>query len=115
MNKNELQKISLLPTGSINEVDAITGNIVRVVYQRVNIDLGNRGVVGQYGLQRRRHVIPFDPKTNPQILQRSKMNLAVTAWQSLSIKDKKVWQEKGIEARLTGYQLYMSDHMRGKI
>ncbi len=115
MTKIELQKISLLPTGSINEIDPITGGIVRVVYQRVHIDYANIGIIGEYGLQRRKHVVPFDPKTSQQVFQRSKMRLAVIAWQALSAEDKNVWQDKGIDAPLTGYQLYVSAHMQGKI
>ncbi len=107
--------MSVVPSGSINEFDETTGNTNRVVYQYVDKRFANAGVLGDKGLQRRLHVIPFDPKTPEQVNQRNKMAIAVSAWQSLSQEDKNVWQKRGINAPLTGYQLFISAHMSGTI
>jgi len=111
----ELDKISKLPTGKVMEVDQRDGLLKKMVYQRVQKGYGNRGDRENVGLQRRVHVIPVDPKTEPQITQRGKMSSAVAAWKLLTEEDKQSYRKKAEGSELTGYKLFVGLHMKGLI
>ncbi len=43
-------------------------------------------------LQRRRHVMPFDPRTMPQLRCRARWAAGVAAWQQLTNAEKEAWE-----------------------
>lgn len=110
---NELHTLSLLPTGTITEIDPSTGLPIKKVYQRVHKEFGNIQTPGARGLQRRAHVIPADPRTAAQLTQRSKLATAVVAWQALSDVVKDQWRKKAERTGLTGYQYFVGQDIKG--
>ena len=62
-------------------------------------------------LQRRRHVIPFDPRTMPQLRCRARWAAGVAAWHMLSTVDRHDWShcEKAKYLRIPGLSLFMRE------
>ena len=104
---------SLTLTGTLTEYAADpTPGFEKVVYQRVGEGLGNLPGNGSYNHQRRRHVIPSNPRTEPQQARRERFALAVSTWQSLSPAQKDDWRKRGRSRSLPGYQTFLGFFMR---
>lgn len=60
-------------------------------------------------LQRRRHVIPKDPRTMAQLMCRARWAAGVAAWHQLSAADVANWNDAPItrSRNITGYQAFM--------
>lgn len=99
--------------GTITEDDpANPGQTIRICYQRVAPGTGNLPGNGTYNRQRRRVVIPTDPKTPAQLARRQKLTTAVAAWRALSPQLKATWNTIGAKRALPGYNAFISAHMR---
>lgn len=109
-----LHEISLLPLGTLYEVPITGGPRQRMVYQRVLPPQANAGMVGQYGLQLRRHVIPADPRSPAQVARREQFANAVAAWQQLSPAEKVVWQRAARNKQMSGYNHFLGSWLRGQ-
>lgn len=107
----ELITATILPTGTITEVDQQTLVETKIVYQRVNPLLGNRGRRGDYAIQRRAHVIPFDPQTGPQLTRRSLFNAAIIAWQSMSPEERAAYEPLANLRHISAYNQFISEYM----
>lgn len=81
----------------------------RVVYQRVKKGLGNIPRHATKDLQRRRHVIPADPKTPTQRAGRARIAAATAAWQALAEPAKQAWRDTALTLPLSGFQLFVRD------
>lgn len=84
----------------------------KVVYQKVAPGLGNLLGDGTYNHQRRRWVIPADPRTPAQLARRAKFALAVLTWRTLTANDKAAWQARGRNRGLPAYQAFLSAYMK---
>ena len=108
----DLHRLALLPRGTIvqkREGDAVS---LKWVYQRVKKGFGNIPTRHPYDLQLRRHVIPFDPLTAPQLTRRQVFANAVAAWQALSAPERQAWTEQGRRHALPGYQFFLSNYLK---
>ncbi len=77
------------------------GNIGRLVwYQR----MGTPCV--------RSHVIPYNPRTEAQQLNRNIFAEAVKTWQSMSDEERYTWKTKGAKRNRTGYNYFISEYMK---
>ncbi len=101
--------------GSIDLPDSVTGVFSRWVFQSVAPGLGNLSSCVARTAQRRRHVIPFDPQSVSQRSQRNRLASAVSAWQSLPLPARRAWRTLAEWSSITGYQLFVSHHMRGLV
>jgi hypothetical protein len=54
---------------------------------------------------------PTNPQTVPQQANRSKMQIAVSAWQELTNEQKEVYNKNAIGQKLTGYNLFIKNHL----
>ena len=69
----------------------------------------------QYGegkqLQRRRHVIPYDPRTLAQLCCRARWAAGVAAWHALSADEKRSWNDnkKTKKLRIPGLSHFMKN------
>lgn len=80
----------------------------RVVQQRVRAGLGNLDGVRARNIQRRAHVIPYDPRTPIQLALRARIADAVAAWQALDPAARAPWAARGAPRHITGYMAYVS-------
>ena len=104
---------SIFPTKTISMAPANPPRPAgKYVFQRVAPGLGN--VVGTPGrvLQLRSHVIPFDPKTLPQIFHRMHFVNAVAAWHAATQEEKAVAIPTAEQKNITLFNAYISDWMR---
>jgi hypothetical protein len=60
----------------------------------------------------REYVIPHDPKTPAQMMQRNKFTEANDAWKALSPEEKQVYNERAKGTKMYGYQLFVSEFIR---
>ena len=77
------------------------GNIGRLIYYK---RMGKVCV--------RSHIIPRNPKTEAQQLNRGIFAAAIKSWQLLSPEEKSSWKAKGRKKGHTGYNYYVSEYMR---
>lgn len=111
-----LNRLCLLPTGLLTFTREGDASPKKWVFQRVGKNFGNISTRKKYDLQLRNHVIPFDPKTAPQLTQRSYMADAVAAWQILPVADRKAYNKRaGGGYRMSGYNLFIRDHIKNSI
>ena len=106
-----LHKNCILPTGTLTEVDPNTGQTEKVVYQRTSYLAPNLPPINGRPMQRRRHVIPHNPKTPAQTLRRERFADAVTAWQLLPIGEKVDYGRRASKQARTGYNLFISEYL----
>lgn len=106
-----LHKNCILPTGTITEVDPVTKATEKVVYQRTSYLAPNLPPINGRPMQRRRHVIPHNPRTPAQTVRRGKFADAVTAWQVLPIADKVMYGRRASKQARTGYNLFISEYL----
>ena len=66
----------------------VRGKIGQTVYQRTLPWFTHTSHAPEKMLQRRKHVIPFDPRTHLQLLNRARFAAAVAAWKSLTEEDR---------------------------
>jgi hypothetical protein len=85
------------------------------VIQRVEPGTGNVTADPTLSLQIRRHVMPVDPNTEAQQVNRNKVRLAVTAWHALGADDKARWRTIGSPRNITGFNAYLSAWLRGTL
>lgn len=94
----------------------ITGKVERegdtFVYQRTARGYGNLEQPGRWDMQLRRHVIPTDYQTAPQLACRARLRNATLAWQQLGENDKQHWRNLASQRRLTGFNLFVRDYCR---
>lgn len=101
----------ILPTGTLTEVDPTTGQTEKVVYQRTSDLAPNLPPINGRPMQRRRHVVPFNPKTPAQTTRRNKFADAVTAWQLLPLTEKVQYGRRASKQARTGYNLFISEYL----
>jgi len=107
----DIDKLSLLPTGTVKYVKEGASTPAKWVFQRVHPEFGNRGTRGAYGLQLRAHVIPNNPRTAPQQLNRGKFAAATAAWHDLSDAEKSTWKRQAKGIRATPYNAFVQYFM----
>lgn len=114
-NIMQADKNTLLVRGTI--VQKKDGDLLpaKWVYQLTAAPFGNLGLKGRRHYQMRRHVIPFDPQSATQLAQRNKLRQATLSWQALPQAQKDLWRSRASKRPITGYQLYISRHMRGGV
>ena len=104
----------------------IAGKFNGYVFQRVDPRFANAATPRDPRLQIRENPDQFDPQTPAQMEQRTKMPLAVAAWQALTPEEKADWNRRRTRAshatryngRVTyfsGYTYFLSLHMKGEI
>lgn len=54
---------------------------------------------------------PTNPQTEAQQAQRAKITAAVTAWQSLTDEQKKVYNDNAVKYHITGYNLFCKEYL----
>jgi hypothetical protein len=84
----------------------------RYVVQRVRAGLGNVGADPTLQTQIRRHVIPLDPQTAPQLARRALFTAAVLAWHALPPADRAYWRDRGAKHGLPGFNAFISFYLR---
>jgi len=100
-------------SGSINEVDPLDqSQSVRVVYQSVAPGTGNLPGDGTYNKQRRRHVMPADPKTPAQMSHRAAFAAAVAAWHMMPTNERDLWLPAAKQKGLSTFNAYLSATLR---
>jgi len=99
-------ELSLKITGAA-EVDG-----TRRVYQRVGKGYGNLNTPGRHDLQLRRHVVPTDYRTAPQLRCRTRLAAATAAWQVLEEPERDHWRTLAGKRRMTGFNLFVRDFCR---
>jgi hypothetical protein len=82
------------------------------VYQGVRAGLGNLPEYPRLNVQRRRWVMPNDPKTGPQLAVRLLFKISVDNWQHLSSPSKKLWRTLGHAKNMSGFNAYMSASLK---
>jgi len=60
----------------------------------------------------RMYATPSNPRTPSQMAHRSRFSAAVADWQQLDETEKTVWNEQASGRPLTGFNLYVRDHMQ---
>lgn len=104
----------------------VRGTLKGFVYQKTSALFANAATRWDKLRQKRRLVIPYDPKTTPQLAQRSKMTIAVAAWKALPEEDRLAYNRirskykylhrtEGRKTYVSGYQYFLSLHMKGEI
>lgn len=63
---------------------------------------------------KRNYVVPYNPQTPGQQANRFKFADAVSAWQILSILDKRLWNKYAddLQLQMSGYNLFLSRYMK---
>jgi len=84
----------------------------KVVFQKCHPDSATHFVGNHSPRMMRAHVIPFDPKSPAQMMQRNKMRLAVAAWHILPNEARYGWQEEGKMRSISGFNAFISDYMK---
>jgi hypothetical protein len=87
----------------------------KYVYQKVAPGLGNDPTDATATQQIRRHVVPQDPQTPAQLVQRAKMLAAMNAWRALSPEAIAGWRMRAKKRSTTGFHFFISQHLRGNI
>lgn len=99
-------EISLIVTGAA-DVDG-----VRRVYQRTAKGYGNLQRPGRWDMQLRKHVIPTDYRTAPQLQCRARLAAATAAWKALAEPERDGWRTLARKRRMTGFNLFVRDFCR---
>jgi len=84
----------------------------KVVYQSVAPGTGNLPGNGTWNKQRRRHVIPADPKTPAQMNHRAAFAAAVAAWHLMPPNERDLWLPAAKQKSLTTFNAYLSDALK---
>lgn len=84
------------------------------VIDSISGKVGNR-VYYLYGKQQcvRRYVIPRNPDTARQRMSKCNFAAAVSSWKNLSSEMKKEYDRDALPLRISGYNLYMSQFLKG--
>lgn len=82
------------------------------VFQRVAPGLGNVPEDPTRSLQKRRHVVPADPKTPAQLARRSRFAAGVAAWHALDSNSKRYWRALGARLGISGINAFMRAFLR---
>lgn len=82
------------------------------VVQRVAPGLGNIDDRPARDLQLRVHVVPFDPRTAPQLARRAIFAAGVAAWHAYDQSERDAWNTQAASRHLTGFALHMSVYLR---
>jgi len=81
----------------------------RWVYQRVQPGHGNQPNRRKRDLQRRRHVIPKDPRNPIQQALRARIADATHAWQSATDDTRNTYRALARSTRISGFMQWVSD------
>lgn len=73
----------------------VSGKIGQTVFQRTIPWISHYEHGTEKILQRRRHVVPFDPKTHLQLLNRARFAAAVRSWKLLTPADQAEYNRQG--------------------
>jgi hypothetical protein len=84
----------------------------RYVFQRVTPGKGNLPERHALDLQLRRHVIPLDPKTAPQLGRRALMAAAVARWHATAPEDRQQWASAAKDRNIPLFYACVSDTLR---
>lgn len=84
----------------------------RWTYQRTAPGKGNLPGSGAFDYQRRRTVVPSDPRTPAQVARRATFREAVAEWQALPEPARATWRAAADGLPLSGYNLYISRRIR---
>ncbi len=86
------------------------------IFRSFSGKLGNVVLYERNGKQFARiHVIPKNPDTEEQRKTRTTFSGAVSAWQSLSIEKKQLWNSKAAATGKRGYNLFLSEYIKGNV
>lgn len=102
----DLEKLAIKVTGTVHRDGQ------KVVYQRTAKGLGNITVPGRHDLQRRKHVIPTDYRTESQIRCRARIAAATAAWHELGDAQRRDWDRKSGKKPISGFNLFVRDFCR---
>lgn len=97
----------------------VRGKLKGLVYQGTSAAFANAGTPHDPRLQIRINPDKFDPRTPEQVVQRTKLKDAVSAWSALSEAEKSVYKrrartefyyhrDRGKQFYLSGYNLFIS-------
>ena len=104
---------NLFITGSLFEPHPTDpGARVRVVYQRVGKKYGNINTPGGKAQQRRRHVIPYDPRKPYQLALRARFRDATAAWHAADESTRQDYRDRAAHLPHTGFNQFVSDWTR---
>lgn len=93
-----------------DDADCTTSH--KVVFQGCSAASANYFVGNHQPRMMRAYVIPYDPKTGPQLARRQKFRDGATAWDALAPSIKNQWKAAGSARGLTGYNVFMSEFLR---
>jgi hypothetical protein len=90
----------------------INGKIGQTVYQRTRPWVGQGIVSDALVTQVRRHVIPADPRTTSQLLNRARFGSAVRAWKYLTDAERLDYNSRGARKKqaLEGLNLFVREY-----
>jgi hypothetical protein len=99
--------------GILTECTATTPQTCEtVVYQATAPGLGNISNGGRFDRQRRRWVIPHDPRTPAQLARRARFASGVAAWQAMDTTARQAWHWLGEQRRISSFNAFLSNHLR---
>lgn len=103
----------LIVTGTLTETSSTAGGVTeRVVYQRVAKGFGNITTKHSFDLQRRRHVVPADPRTQSQVARRGLMAAAVARWKNTPPADRVQWAQLAKSRNIPLFSASCSDTLK---
>jgi hypothetical protein len=92
----------------------IRGKIGQTVFQRAAVKHGDGRLGPDVLLQRRRHVIPTDPRTELQLLNRARFGYAVRAWRTLAAAERSAYNRRAAAKKppIEGLNLWIREYAR---
>ena len=86
--------------------------IINPALKSIRKRIGNNVFYKRGGKQFARiHVIPKNPDTAAQKKRRGTFSDAVSAWQSLTMEEKKQWRKRASVAGRRGYNIFISEYL----
>lgn len=86
--------------------------IINPVFKSIRKRIGNIVFYERGGKQFARiHVIPKNPDTAAQRKRRRTFSDSVSAWQSLTMEEKKQWRNRASLAGRRGYNVFISEYL----
>ena len=99
--------------GTVTECPPITPTTgEKVVYQKTGKGFGNISNGGRYDRQRRRYVIPADPRTAAQLARRAKFASAIATWQVMSEEQRDEWKAQAQKRKISSFNAFISAYMK---
>lgn len=85
--------------------------LAKYTFQRTAPGKGNISNRGVFDLQMRRHVIPIDHKTQPQLAKRFAMKSAVSAWHTATQKERNAHKNNANKRKITIFNAFISAYL----